>query len=74
MTDDVLVIVAVVISVIIFFELIVAIFLCIKFTKKRYGWFNWKCNKCCKTNVSKIYASIACLLNSHALNYMLLHL
>jgi hypothetical protein len=47
MTEDVLVIVAVIISVVIFFELILAIVLCVKCTRKRYGWF-----ECCKCDVS----------------------
>ena len=52
MTEDVLIIVGIVIGVIIFFELVVATVLCVKYTKKRYGWFN--CNCCtCEYDVSE---------------------
>jgi hypothetical protein len=53
MSDDVLITVGIVISVIIIFELIVATILFIKYTKKRYGWFDFKCC-CCKNSLVSI--------------------
>jgi hypothetical protein len=57
MSDDVLIIVGIVISVIIIFELIVATILFIKYTKKRYGWFDFKCC-CCKNSLVSIVFDI----------------
>jgi hypothetical protein len=65
MTDDVLIIVGIVISVIVIFELIVATILFIKYTKKRYGWFDYKCCCCrCKNSlVSIVFDAFRCYNN-----------